>query len=570
MKPLVLPASKHKPSPKPSGDSRRLVIIGANGAGKTRFTDAMCANSDNNTFRLNAIDALYAVSALDAEHNAIDAMVAESVIPVAEKQRPQCRLERLLSLLMSDELVNLLDYKIARHAGEAATVPPATRLDRVLELWKAIFPGSNMSVNSGKIRFSRRDSDDIYRAYRLSDGERVVLYYAAAVLYAPKEANIVVDSPEMFLHPTTMQNLWNRIEELRPDCRMVYVTHDLDFASTRLDAEVLWVRSYDAGQKCWDYDIMPRGAVTPDIYAAIVGERKPVLFVEGDVVHSIDYRLYSLIFREYTVKPLGSCDRVIEATRTFNTLSDFHHLTAMGIVDRDRRDDREIEYLRSRNINVPAVAEIENMFLLPEVVAAVAEACGRDAAAVVKTVRTYILGEFKHMANAQALEHTRHRVKRLVEYRIDGKFNNINALQQHLASLADELNPRAIYEGLCREFRGYISQGDYLSVLRVFNYKPMLADCGVAALCGIANKDRYIRMVLRLLRGDDECARRIRMAVLRALDIEDTKPRSATAQTPATQTTTPQTSAPRDAGLRGTMSRNNDGAAFRTNKKHKK
>lgn len=528
MKPLILPASKHKSSPKLSGDSRRLVIIGANGAGKTRFTDAVCAEFDNNTFRLNAIEALYAVSTLDAEHNAIDAMVAASVIPEAEKQRPQCRLERLLSLLMSDELVNLLDYKIARHAGGAAAVPPATRLDRVLELWKAIFPGSNMSVNSGKIRFSRRDSADIYRAYRLSDGERVVLYYAAAVLYAPKEANIVVDSPEMFLHPTTMQSLWNRIEELRPDCRMIYVTHDLDFASTRLDAEVLWVRSYDAANKCWDYDIMPRGAVTPDIYAAIVGERKPVLFVEGDVVHSIDYRLYSLIFREYTVKPLGSCDRVIEATRTFNTLSDFHHLTARGIVDRDRRDDSEIEYLRRRNINVPAVAEIENIFLLPEVVAAVAEACGKDAAAVVKAVRTYILGEFKRLANAQALEHTRHRIKRLVEYRIDGKFNNINALQQHLASLADELNPRAIYEGLCREFRGYISQGDYLSVLRVFNYKPMLVDCGVAALCGIANKDRYIRLVLRLLRGDDDRARRIRMAVLRALDIEETTPRNVT------------------------------------------
>lgn len=553
MKPLILPACKHTPAPKPSGESRRLIIIGANGAGKTRFTDAMCAEPGNNAFRLNAIDALYAVKALDAEHNPIDALVAASVIPEAEKQRPQCRLERLLSLLMSDELVNLLDYKIARHAGATASTPPATRLDSVLELWKAIFPGSDMSVNNGKIRFSRRDSADIYRAYRLSDGERVVLYYAAAVLYAPKAADIVVDSPEMFLHPTTMQRLWNRIEELRPDCRMVYVTHDLDFASTRLDAEVLWVRSYDAEHKCWDYDIMPRGAVTPDIYAAIVGERKPVLFVEGDVVHSIDYRLYSLIFRDYTVKPLGSCDRVIEATRTFNTLRDFHHLTAMGIVDRDRRDDREIEYLRSRNIKVPAVAEIENMFLLPEVVAAVAETCGKDAADVVNSTRNYILGEFKRMANAQALEHTRHRVKRLVEYRIDGKFNNINALQQHLASLADELNPRAIYEGLCREFRGYISNGDYLSVLRVFNYKPMLVDCGVAELCGIANKDRYIRMVLRLLRGDDARARRIRMAVLRALDVEDTTPRDASP----------------DAASRNAGPRDNSSTTKTTNQKNK-
>ena len=89
MKPLILPASKRKPAPKPSGDSRRLVVIGANGAGKTRFTDAMCADPDNKAFRLNAIDALYAVRSLDAEHNAIDALVADSIVPVAEQERPQ-------------------------------------------------------------------------------------------------------------------------------------------------------------------------------------------------------------------------------------------------------------------------------------------------------------------------------------------------------------------------------------------------------------------------------------------------------------------------------------------------
>ena len=101
----------------------------------------------------------------------------------------------------------------------------------------------------------------------------------------------------------------------------------------------------------------------------------------------------------------------------------------------------------------------------------------------------------------------------------------------------------------------YISQGDYLSVLRVFNHKPMLADCGVATLCGLANKDRYIRLVLRLLRGDDVSARRIRMAVLRALDVKDTTPRSVTAQTAAS---------------RGAMSRNIDGTVAQVENKDKK
>ena len=41
------------------------------------------------------------------------------------------------------------------------------------------------------------------RPLRLSDGEKAVLYYAAAVLYAPENAVIFVEAPEMFLHPSS-------------------------------------------------------------------------------------------------------------------------------------------------------------------------------------------------------------------------------------------------------------------------------------------------------------------------------------------------------------------------------
>ena len=109
MKALKLPACTHSPAPKIADGCRRLVIIGANGAGKTRFADALCADAANKVLRLNAIEALYAASELDPEHNPIDALVNASNIPLAEKQRPQCRLERILTLLMNDELVSLID-----------------------------------------------------------------------------------------------------------------------------------------------------------------------------------------------------------------------------------------------------------------------------------------------------------------------------------------------------------------------------------------------------------------------------------------------------------------------------
>jgi hypothetical protein len=493
------------------------VIVGANGAGKTRFTNQLCADLGDKAYRLSVIDALYKSGAPDVEHSVIDRLHAESALSASEKARPQSRLERLLALMLSDELTNLLAYKVSLNRGDKVKLQP-TRLDSLIHLFSEIIPDNKLTVESGKILFSRADSDDTYGVLRLSDGERAVLYYGAAMLYAPEDSVVVVDSPEMFMHPTTLQALWNRLELLRPDCTMVYATHDLDFASSRRGAALLWVQSCDMGAGAWEYRIMPdsEDALTGEVYMAIIGTRKPVLFIEGDD-HSIDARLYPLIFRDYTVKSLGSCNKVIESTRTFNDLNGFHHLTAKGIVDRDRRDDGEVTYLRRKNIMVPEVAEIENMLMIEDVVRAVASYMHKNAARVVASVKKSVFAQFKSELRAQALQHTRHRVKRTVEYRIDGKFPDISALEDHINNLEREIQPRKLYEALCRDFRGYLANEDYGSVLRVFNQKTMLGVSNVAQLCGLHDKVNYINTIMRILRTDTPQAAQIREAVRRSL-----------------------------------------------------
>ena len=95
---------------------------------------------------------------------------------------------------------------------------------------------------------------------------------------------------------------------------------------------------------------------------------------------------------------------------------------------------------------VPEVAEIENIMMLEEVVRAVASARGKDEDRVFEKVKRSVIAQFRHDLRQQALMHTRHRVKRTVEYRIDGRFNNINLFEEHIASLVNELNPRGLYE----------------------------------------------------------------------------------------------------------------------------
>lgn len=102
----------------------------------------------------------------------------------------------------------------------------------------------------------------------------------------------------------------------------------------------------------WEYEVLEPGKLTEGIFVDLIGTRKPVLFIEGDARHSIDARLYPLVFPDKTVRPLGSCDKVIESTRTFNDLKNMHHLESQGIVDRDRRTDPEVDYLRRKSVMV--------------------------------------------------------------------------------------------------------------------------------------------------------------------------------------------------------------------------
>ncbi|MDE5642772.1 MAG: DUF4435 domain-containing protein [Muribaculaceae bacterium] len=495
-------------------DTRDIVIIGANGAGKSRFANRLIEDLGEKAFRISALEALYG-RRRNITANSVDTLYEQAGMP-QNSGDDSSQFERILAMLMHDEMLNLIGYKLAMVAGGkngAISLRP-TRLDSVISLWQEVFPGSRVLIESGKVLFARGLDQSAYSALRLSDGERAVLFYAGAILYAPKGSIIFVDSPEIFLHPSMMQTLWNRLELLRPDCRFAYTTHDLEFTSTRAGAQVIWVRDFDAASQKWDYLLLPPDSpLTDDMYRALIGARKPVMFIEGDGVHSIDSKLYPLIFKEYSVKSLGSCNKVIEATRTFNDLNAMHHNDAVGIVDRDRRDEREVAYLRRKRVMVPDVAEIENILMLEDIVRAVASYCHRNPDKVFGKVRHSIMQQFRTDLHRQALQHTRHRVKQTVEYRIDGRFANIGQLEAHMDALKHEINPRGLYESFCKEFRRYLNDNDYRSVLRVYNQKSMIPGSNVAGLCGLNGKEQYITTILDILRSQSPEAEKIRKAV---------------------------------------------------------
>lgn len=512
---MQLPPSKGPAQPVLPESSRQILIIGANGAGKTRFTQRMVGSCNPSlVFGLSPLRALYGAFESDAMPQSIDGLYARALarapLTVGQGGAPATEAERLMGLMLAEEMSALLAYKMEGRTGEL----PETKIDRVLELWRDIFPDNDVLRHEGSLLFTSVDDGGSRPQMKLSPGEKLVLYYFGGVLYAPEGAVIPIDSPEMFLHPSTLRRVWDKVESLRPDCTFVYTTHDLDFASTRSSATTIWVRGCDPEADKFDYDVVPVDSqLREDMYLSILGSRRPVLFIEGDNVHSIDSKLYPLIFPEYTVRALGSCDRVIESTRVFNSLGAFHHLDSMGIVDRDRRSPQEVAYLRRKKIMVPEVAEIENLLMIEEVVKAVASVHRRDEHRVFEKVKSAVIGLFRGEMRQQALQHTRHHVKHTMDHRIDGRFASITKLEEHMADLVEEINPRAIYEQFCREFSGYVRNGDYASVLRVYNQKSMIGQSNVGPLTGTGDKRGYLTAVLNILKTETPAALRIRNAI---------------------------------------------------------
>ena len=324
--------------------------MGANGSGKTRFINQMIRDLGERAFYVSAIDALYPV-VRDFKVNSISS-IYEELKSRAKYVKPsgETELDKLLCLLIYDDLSESLTFRLRSVMGdETPEKIPTTKVDTLIRLWKNIFTKHAVIRHLDSFEFLTPENDDPISLLRLSHGEKAVLYYIGACLYAPKGSIIFVDSPTLFLHISISQSLWNTIEDLRRDCTFVYQTHDLAFPQSRTDNITVWIRSVDIQAKAWDYEILqPHAALSEQLILDIVGARKPVFFVEGDDTHSIDYKLYSLIFPDYTIRAMGSCDKVIETVRSFNDMNAFHHLDSWGIVDRDRRTAQEINYLRQK------------------------------------------------------------------------------------------------------------------------------------------------------------------------------------------------------------------------------
>lgn len=384
----------------------------------------------------------------------------------------------------------------ARTSGVFSTVPDAP-IDVLIKLWSEILPHRKISLEDSKVIVKHNITEQEYLGKEMSDGERVALYLMGQCLCAPSGSIIIIDEPELHLHSSIMQSLWDKLEELQQDCLFVYITHDLNFASTRVSTTSVWVKEYDGAIK-WSWEIVPVIDEFPEsLLLELLGNRRTIVFVEGEKGGK-DHAIYQSIYKNYHVVPRDSCQKVIESTRVLRLNTAFHHIKVFGLIDRDYRTEDEIIGLENTGIHCIDVAEIENILLNEDTLRLVAKNQFLDADDVVTKATTLA----KEMLSKEIERQASLRTYRVIENKlsqINTKHSGLNAIKTSVNQAAVAIDVDAIFNENLKLYTNLSTTSNLNDILKYYNNKGL-----VPCICSIfqLGKNGYEKLVLRMLNSD--------------------------------------------------------------------
>lgn len=374
--------------------SSNVVLIGANGSGKTTFANSIreqLEKTDNGiVIPAQKLLVFPTYNSIPTYKSAFADYESRQKVCLDDKQTFKAEknddypyslskqyseeLRILVSALISERLERRNNFCSNAREGDIIHLNDfKSNIDEVIEIWNHLIEHRTLLCdNLGNLQIEC--GDEKYPAYKMSDGERVIFYVVGRVMLAKESSLIIVDEPEMHLHKAILNKLWDILEEKRKDCMFIYLTHDIDFASTRI-ANKRWLKSYSSSTsgifENWEIESIADSEIPEALLMKILGSRKKVLFCEGKQ-GSLDRQIIELLFLNFTITPLASCKDVINYTKAYNKISN-KYAVAYGIIDRDFRTKEQLDKLAAENIYSYDVAEIENLFLIEDFIKGFAE-----------------------------------------------------------------------------------------------------------------------------------------------------------------------------------------------------
>lgn len=500
-----------------STNNNSIIIIGANGSGKSKLGAWIEDQNPENVHRIGAQRNLnfqqnIPLTNYDDAKNRIFYGTNDENNVKNHNKGSRWNWEKSNTTMLLEDFDVVLAALIAMHNNETNKYfnkckdaekadknkpnTPNSIMEKLMDIWDSIFPQRCLLFEDSKFfAYKYNKPFEKYSANQMSDGERAVLYLASQVLVIPENKTLIIDEPEIHLHGTIMNKLWESLEKYRSDCLFIYITHDTNFAASHKNSEKIWIKSYDGEN--WDLEKIISNELPEKLLFDILGSRKNILFVEGEE-GSFDAQLYSILYPDFFIIPCGSCMQVIMRTKSFNSTQNIHNYNVYGIIDRDFRTEDEINKLERDNIYTLKVSEVENLFVIEELISFLSDYLCNDFNDVFSNIKDYII---KERFGNQICSQVKKNVASQIKYELSmAEISEINT-KESFTNAIKNINVDSIYEDTLNSYEEALTSNDYKKVLEMFNEKGLSKSIG--HYFGFQNND-YLTKVISILRNKEQ------------------------------------------------------------------
>lgn len=370
---------------------RITVILGANGSGKSTLLRAIKDSlpsvyvEGGRTITINDVVQL-------TRQNFNDYQNYDATLVRYKQKRKEKLVDRIFDAIMvliqrDQTIKDTHSDAVVRWVDEGKKGDPPIReqppLENLFDQYNEVFPHIHLSYNkkNGQVTVMNDNAPEPYGPSGLSDGEKQVFSLLADMLQLEDEYNIVVvDEPELNLHPELAERLWALLESEYQSKHFLYATHSIQFA-LRSHVDALYVISSDPSKirKLSNLAEMPRtelenflGGVPGILNAGVV------VVTEGHEksFDSIFYR-WLLADSKAEIFPCGSCNdvkQVIDKHGLWGQVST--DIKMSGVIDSDYRSADELTQITENHLISLSLHEAESFICIPDVIVAAAHKIG--------------------------------------------------------------------------------------------------------------------------------------------------------------------------------------------------
>lgn len=485
-------------------ENRNVIMIGANGCGKTTLLRYLIDNT-------GASD--------------IDYYQADRLLVLNEHYNPERNMDTFIKSMnsthnlatninneyQSDHIKQQFDQTIALFEKRRAiendkALPNKDKItDYILKAWNSLVV-DRILYSEGELKV-KTTSGIPYKLKLMSSGEKNILYFLINILLKDEKKYYFIDEPENSLNPAIISRLWDIIEKKRKNSIFVYLTHNSEFVTSRINAKIYWIQKYE-GNNIWKYEPLKENDNLPqELMISLLGNRQPVIFCESENENKKDTLLFKLLFPNFKIVSAGGCAKVASKVKAYKEAG--LPQTAYGIIDCDYKREDMLEGYTKKGIYHLPFFEIENFFVCKKILDPFLKCYSTNCNAM-NNIEAKVKELFINSMEKFIIRNVAHALHELTYQEKIKSINNIEELKSNFSSYISKIDVQSLIDKFELKFNEIVDKDDYDYFLRYLDYKNIINE--LEKIMEIDNSYTYEKLILDYLHNNEELLNDIRVS----------------------------------------------------------